>query len=299
MRPTGWAKVKTEAAEATSAADAQAMVSGLLAAACVDEPRLEAGLLVAFVMGRDRTYLAGHPEHRLAANEAKRVIELARRRASREPLSYILGRRPFLDMVLEVGPGVLIPRPETEILVEAAAARLAPGAEVLEIGAGSGCVALGLARTVSAHVTTLEISPEALAAARRNIEQWCEGGRIELVAGAFPEDLPPGRQWDAIVSNPPYIPSGELAGLEPEVRDWEPRIALDGGPDGLSLIRIICAQAPALLRRPGLLALEVAQGQAAHVIELMRQAGAGSVEALPDLGGIDRVVAGRFRSAGG
>lgn len=299
MRPTGWAKVKTGTAEGTSAAAALETVSGMLRATGVDEPRLEAGLLVAFVIGRDRTFLAGHPEHRLTATEADRVIELARRRALREPLSYILGRRPFLDMVLEVGPGVLIPRPETEILVEAAAAWLPPGAEVLEIGTGSGCIALGLARLAKAQVTALEISPPSLATARRNIEQWCEGGSVELAAGAFPGDLPPARQWDALVSNPPYIPSGELAGLEPEVRDWEPRIALDGGPDGLSLIRIICAHSPALLRRPGLLALEVARGQAAHVMDLMRQAGAGSVQALPDLGGIDRVVVGRLGSAGG
>lgn len=266
-----------------------------LEAAGVETPRLDAELLLAHVLGRDRTFLFAHPHDPLDPEEAARFAALVRRREAREPLPHLLGRWEFLGMSFEVSPAVLIPRPETETLVEAAAARVLPGARVLDVGAGSGCISIGLAtRVPDARVVALEPSPEAAEVSRRNAAALGVGNRVRVIEGAFPGAARSLGPLDAVVSNPPYIPSAEVDCLEPELRRYEPRLALDGGPDGLDLLRSLVSRSPALLRPGGLLAVEVARGQAPQVVELLVGTGAWEApEVIPDLGGIPRVVLAR------
>lgn len=275
-----------------------------LTAACVDTPRLDAELLLAHVLGATRTTLFAYPDRLLTAAEAASYSAALRRREAREPLPYITGVREFLGLTFRVTPAVLIPRPETEVLVETVADRLASGwgrecpFRLLDVGTGSGCIAIGLAHLLpQATVVAVEPSPDALAVARENAAALGVGDRLEWLAAPFSEAVA-GRaeEFHAVVSNPPYIPEAEITTLQPEVRDWEPRGALAGGPDGLELIRALVAQAPRLLRRmePGgaapLLALEVAMGQAERVLELLRSDERyREVEAVADLAGIPRV----------
>jgi release factor glutamine methyltransferase len=189
---------------------------------------------------------------------------------------------------------VLIPRPETETLVEEAAARLGPRTRVLDVGAGSGCVAAGLARLLpDARITALEPCPAAAEVARRNLQGLGLAGRTEVIQAAFPLASLPDGAFDAVVSNPPYIPTDDIAALQPEVRNAEPRLALDGGPDGLRILRDLARHSPRLLRRGGLLAVEVAAGQAPAVRALLTAGSWEGVETATDLGGIERVVLAR------
>jgi release factor glutamine methyltransferase len=263
----------------------------------VDTPRLDAELLLAHVLERDRTHLFAHPKAEVEPATAASYAALIARRASREPLPYLLGTWEFMGLPFHVCPGVLIPRPETETLVETAAARLPQDARVLDVGAGSGCISVGLARLLTgARIVALEPSPEALAVARRNVEALGFAERIRVVSGRFPEDARELRDLDAIVSNPPYIPSAEVDVLEPELRLHEPRAALDGGTDGLDVLRPLVAIGLELLKPTGLLAVEVAMGQSERVCELLRTDGRWTEpETLPDLAGIPRVVVSRRR----
>jgi len=169
---------------------------------------------------------------------------------------------------------------------------------VLELGTGSGCIAAALARELpGAEIVAVDVSPRALELARENLAALGLGDRVELVLADGLRDLEPAGRFDLVVSNPPYVAKAELETLVPEVRH-EPLLALDGGVDGLDLIRRLCAEAPAVLERPGALALEVGAGQAAEVGELLRRSGAAGVETKSDLAGIPRVVLGRFAEAG-
>jgi release factor glutamine methyltransferase len=278
-----------------------------LEAAGIDTPRLDAELLLAHVLHTDRLSLFAHPERVLSAEEAARFEAAVRRRERREPLPYITGTREFLGLTFRVTRAVLIPRPETELLVEAVAARLGarPHPRLLDVGTGSGCVAIGLAHLLpEATVVAVEPSEAALAVAQENAVSLGVSDRIERIHGSFPEAVADrSGEFDAVVSNPPYIPEGELAGLQTEVRDWEPREALTAGPVGLELICALIAHTPRLLRRagdalPGLLAMEVALGQAERVLRLLQESGEYSdVEAVPDLAGIPRVCIGRLAAA--
>lgn len=258
----------------------------------MDTPRLDAELLLSYVLGESRTHVHARPERVLSAEQCERFADLLARREAREPLPYLVGCREFLGLRLEVSPAALIPRQETETLVEAAAARLSPEARVLDVGAGSGCVALGLAclrRDV--FVVALEPSPGAAVVCRRNAAALGFAERVRVVEGWFPADAPRLGLFDAVVSNPPYIPSSELFRLQPEVSRYEPRLALDGGPDGLAVIRSLVEYSPELLRSGGLLAMEIGAGQREAVVALLRQAGDWDDPAvLPDLGGIPRVL---------
>lgn len=275
-----------------------------LQAAGVDTPRLDAELLLAHVLGTDRTALFAYPERRLTPEEASRFEAALQRRMGREPLPYITGTREFLGLPFRVTPAVLIPRPETEVLVETVAERLAElhGREypfrLLDVGTGSGCIAIGLAHLLPhARVVAVEPSAEALAVARENAAGLGVADRMEWVNALFPEAAAEREgEFDAVVSNPPYIPEAEVETLQPEVRDWEPRGALTGGPDGLDLIRPLAEYAPRLIRpvrlggAGGLLALEVALGQAERVLSLLRDTDRyAEVETVPDLAGIPRV----------
>lgn len=279
-----------------------------LEAAGVDTPRLDAELLLAHVLGTVRLALFAHPERALTADEAAQFEAALQRRRRREPLPYITGTREFLGLTFRVTPAVLIPRPETEVLVETVAERLSAAAgsdhpfHVLDVGTGSGCIAIGLAHLLPrATVVAIEPSSAALAVARENAAALGAAARMEWLNASFPEAIGDREEeFDAVVSNPPYISEPDLATLQPEVRDWEPREALAGGADGLDLIRALAARAPRLLRPPGpgsaagLLALEVAFGQAERVVALLRANGQyAQIEAVPDLAGIPRVCLAR------
>lgn len=275
-----------------------------LEAAGNDTPRPDAELLLTHTLRTTRTALYAYPERLLTVAEMAAFEAVLRRRQAREPLPYITGVREFLGLTFRVTPAVLIPRPETEVLAETVVDRLTSGwgrdypFRLLDVGAGSGCIGIGLAHLLPrATVVAVEPSLDALAVAQENAVILGVADRMEWLPARFPEAVT-GRaeEFHAVVSNPPYIPEPEIASLQPEVRDWEPRAALVGGPDGLELIRALVAHVPRLLRRaePGgvasLLALEVAMGQAERVLRLLRVDGRyREVEAVADLSGVPRV----------
>jgi len=221
--------------------------------------------------------------------------ELMKRRALREPVAYLSGRRGFWKLDFEVGSGVLIPRPETELLVELALARAgARGtpARVLDIGTGSGCIAISIAHELpEAMVVAVEKSPEAYAIARRNIEALVPG-RVDLRAG---DGVGPvaAETFDVVVSNPPYIPTQDIASLMKDVRDFEPALALDGGADGLDYVRRWSAAAAGLLNPGGAVLFEIGIGQKESALAAFRDADLIDLFAKDDLAGIPRVVGGR------
>jgi release factor glutamine methyltransferase len=258
----------------------------------IDAPRLTAELLLADTLGLDRVGLYVNFERPLQADELAAFRARVKRRAAREPLAYILGHAEFWSLPLKVTPAVLIPRPDTELLVEAALPRLGAGSHILDIGTGSGALAIALAHECpQCRVTAIDVSPAALAVALENARMNRVAERIDLVQ----QDLArlPAGPFDLIVANPPYIPSGELATLMPEVRDFEPSLALDGGPDGLAAYRAIAAQAGTALAVGGWLLAEVGAGQAAAVQALFAAAGLTDTFVARDLAGIERVVGGR------
>ncbi len=262
------------------------------AARGIDAPRLDAELLLAETLGLNRVGLYLNFERPLQAEELAAYREQVRRRAAREPLAYILGRSEFWSRPLKVTPAVLIPRPDTELLVELALQRLPEGSRVLDVGTGSGALAIALtAERPDLRVSAIDISPEALAIAAENAAANGVGERVECLAGDL-NRLPAG-PWELMVSNPPYIPAGELATLMPEVRDYEPHLALDGGADGLDAYRSLAGQAGALLAPGGWLLVEVGAGQAPAVRELFAAAGLQELLVACDLAGIERVVGGR------
>lgn len=260
----------------------------------IPQARLDAELLLAHVLGVERVELYLSPERPVEEGTHVRYQGLVRRRArERVPIAYLTGVREFWSRPFRVTPDVLIPRPETETLVEAARA-LGPS-RVLEVGVGCGAVTGALALELPhARFVALDTSAQALALARENLERLGVAERVRLVQG---DGTAPLRgPFDLIVSNPPYIASAELERLPPEVRN-EPSLALDGGPDGLAFVRRLLNEAPLLLARPGWLALELGQGQAVLVRECLAAAGARAVEFRTDLAGTERVVLARFGGA--
>jgi release factor glutamine methyltransferase len=273
-------------------------------------PRLDAELLLAKTLGATRAELFREPGRGLSADEAAEFEGLLRRRLAREPVAYILGHRAFRTIDLEVTPDVLIPRPETETLVEVALEALraipiaGPDPEdeplALDVGTGSGCVALALAaEDPFVRLVATDVEPGALAVARGNAARLGLARRVEFVLSDLFADVGE-RPFDLIVSNPPYIPADEYVQLEPNVRDHEPRRALYGGVDGLDVYRRLVPGAALLLRPGGTLALEVGAGQADAVAGIMEAAGAYTTPATrDDLAGIPRAVYAYRRGSGG
>ncbi len=271
-------------------------------------PRLDAELLLANALDCPRAELFREPARMLAAEEAARFEGLLVRREAREPVAYILGFRAFRTIDVEVTPAVLIPRADTETLVDVALEALAaiplagPGPEgeplTLDVGTGSGCVALALAtEDPFVRVVATDVDSATLAVARRNAARLGLQRRVEFVLSDLFADVGE-RAFDLIVSNPPYIPAHEYEALEPNVRDYEPRLALFGGEDGLDVYRRLIPGAALLLRAGGTLALEVGAGQARDVAAIIRASGAYEApEARSDLAGIPRVVYTRRRGA--
>jgi release factor glutamine methyltransferase len=274
------------ASTAGSVRDALASSSEALAAAGVDSPRLDAELLLAEATGWNRARLAADPDAGVPAGAARRFGEMVRRRLRREPVAYIIGRKGFRTIELVVDRRVLVPRPETELLVELAV-ELQPS-RVLDLGTGSGAIALAIAAELpSCESIGMDTSAAALEVARFNADRLGLAGRVRFIPGMLPT-VPP--RLDLIVANLPYVAEREWASLEPEVMRWEPREALLAGPEGLDVLR---AAIPVAATAAPALALEVGIGQAQAVSEMLFKAGFATVETRADLAGIARVVWGR------
>lgn len=272
------------------------------AAMGIDDPRVDAEHLLAHALGCTRMQLYLQHDRLLGDDERTPFRELVRRRLAREPVAYIEGRRGFhaLDLELAVDRRVLIPRPETEHLVDWLLETLrpppAPLMHVLDVGTGSGAIALAVAKARDeVQVIAVDRSEDALALARTNVTQLGLGDRVTLLGSDLAQSVTrPPRGFDAIAANLPYIPTADLARLQPEVRDYEPRLALDGGRDGLDLVRTLIAQVvdrSLLAVRAGLF-LEIGIGQAETVAELLRAAGFIEVATRSDYARIPRIVAG-------
>ena len=284
-------------------------VDGLRAAG-VEDPRLDAELLLGEAMGCGRVALVADGKMEVPASAARRFGEMVRRRLRREPVAYILGRKGFRNIELAVDPRVLIPRPETELLVEVAL-EVRPE-RVLDVGTGSGAIALAVADELpDCAVTATDTSPGALEVARANAQRLDLADRVDFLQGTLPSPgafLPTnGLQtrpvgFDLVLANLPYVAERDWPTLQPEVTRWEPREALLAGPDGLDAYRALipgCGRALASYR--GLtsttLAVEVGEGQADAVLALMGESGFGEIEVRRDLAGIERVVLGRVGRA--
>ena len=262
----------------------------------VEAGRLDSEWLLSTALGVDRLQLYLQYDRPLSSDEREAFKPLLHRRASREPLQYIIGRTGFRELELKTDPRVLIPRPETEVLVQevldwASAGRGGLG-RVWDMGTGTGAVALSLvSEGACTRIVATDVSPQALSVAADNAERYDVGGIVEFRKGSLFEPLDEGEEFDVIVSNPPYIAEGEKGELEPEVRDWEPREALFAGEDGLDVIRQLVAGALEYLLPGGLLALECGVGQAELIAADLNETGAfTAVRIRPDLTGAPRFV---------
>jgi len=250
--------------------------TGFLARKGVESPRLQVELLLAHSLGVPRLKLYLDFERQLTGANLETVRELVRRRGNREPLQHIIGFTSFCGFEIKVNRHVLVPRPETEMLAERAWQHLAavnpsPGA-ALDFGTGSGCLAIALAaQCPGAHVHAADISEEALRFARENAALNNLADKVQFHSGDGFAALPPGLSFDLIVSNPPYIPSTEIEALPPEVRDHDPRLALDGGADGLDFYRRLAAGAENHLRPAGRMMLESGDGQSEQIRQIFVQ----------------------------
>lgn len=270
-----------------------------LARAGVESARLDMSLILAEVLSTNRLGIYRDFERPLNAQETAQAREMLARRAKREPLAYILGRREFFGLDFAVERGALIPRPDTEILVERVIEWIgrrepsAPAPVLADIGTGSGAIAIAAAHACPAsRWIAVDCSPEALAVARANAARHSVEDRIEFREGSLLDPLT--GPVDAICSNPPYIAERDRAGLMPEVRDWEPDGALFSGPDGLDCLRTLIAAAPSRLNPGGFFAVEMGCDQAAAVTALLESAGAyDAIEVHRDLAGLDRCVTAR------
>ncbi len=269
-----------------------------LEASGVTEARLDAELLLATVLQVDRAHLIAHPERTLSVPERQAYGALIQRRSAREPVAYILGQREFYGRPFQVTPSVLIPRPETEHLVDAVlewARREKPDAKILDLGTGSGAIALSLALEIK-HATLVasDVSAAALDVAAANARALGVAERVRFVTGDLFTPLA-GERFDVIVSNPPYVAVADAPALAPEVREYEPAIALFAQDHGLAVIRRLIAELPAHLNTPGLFACEVGYNQADAVLPLVRAGRWTRVGTMADLQGYRRVVVAELR----
>ena len=272
----------------------EAAVDALDAAGC-ETARLDAELLLAQATGWDRAQLAAEPEARLPVGASREFGEMVRRRVRREPVAYILGRNGFRRIELLVDRRVLIPRPETEILVELAL-EIAPS-HVLDVGTGSGAIALAVADELEdARVTAIDTSFNAVRVAQANADRLGLTDRVDVVLRG-PSSLKAAAQdaspFDLLLANLPYVTEDEWEDLSPEIREYEPREALVAGQTGLEAIEALAEELLGLAPRPAVVALEIGASQAEAVSDLIRAAGYAEVETRPDLAGHDRMIVAR------
>jgi release factor glutamine methyltransferase len=262
--------------------EALSSATDALRAVGIEDPRLDAEVMLAAATGLERAALISEPEAELQPPASRLFGEMVRRRLRREPVAYIVGRKGFRHIELEVDRRVLIPRPETELLVEIALERRP--ATLLDVGTGSGAIALAVADELpDCEIKATDTSPAALEVAEANARRLGLNQRVRFAAGS----LPPEEDFELILANLPYVAEGDWASLQPEVSEWEPREALLSGPDGLDAIRDLIPRVEV-----GALALEVGEGQAEAVRGLLAAAGFGAIETRSDLAGIERVVLG-------
>lgn len=260
----------------------------------IEDARTDAWTLLEYVTNITRSYYYMHMNEEISEEDAEEYQRLLKRRGGREPVQYITGEAWFYGRSFRVNPHVLIPRQDTEILVEEVLKQTMPGMRVLDLCTGSGCILLTLLKEASVTGAGSDISPEALQVAEQNRKRlkvhgsWIESDLFEKIGGTF----------DLIVSNPPYIASGVIRELEPEVREHEPLRALDGGRDGLDFYRRIVREAPEYLNPGGWLFLEIGYDQGESLRNLLEEAGFVSVEIVKDLAGLDRVAMGRRPGTG-
>ncbi len=264
----------------------------------LETPQREARLLLAHVLDTAAAELILSPDRRVTLDEKRRFDELIDRRAEREPFAYLTGRRDFWSLELEVSPATLIPRPDTETLVETAlkiAGAPQTPLSILDLGTGTGAILLALlAELPRAEGLGVDVSAAALEVARRNAIHAKVAPRAQFAISSWWSHVR--GAFDLIVSNPPYIPSRDIGGLDADVRDYEPHLALDGGPDGLGAYRAILSDPLPRLSPRGALIVEVGIGQAGDVAAMMRDSGLHYTAIRRDLGGVERVVAGAVHS---
>jgi release factor glutamine methyltransferase len=261
----------------------------------IESPRLDAELLLSHALETTRIQLIVDAKRPLSNTELTRLRELVKRRRAREPIAYILGTREFWGRPFRVDARVLVPRPDTEALVEAALARtrgVSLSMRALDLCTGSGCVAVSMARDrPTSRVFAADVSEDALAVARENAARL-GAYNVAFRRGDLYAAVDAGACFDLVTANPPYVPTREIPTLQADVREFEPRVALDGGDDGLALVRRVIAGAPAHLMNGGVLAVEVGAGEAGAAAELFAGAGFGDLEVHRDYARIERVVSG-------
>ena len=277
--------------------EALTMGIGILKDSDIETPAVDAGVLLCHAVGCDRTYLYAHGEQQMGDMSHERYTTYLHMRIGGTPVQYITGHCEFMSLDFVVGPDVLVPRPDTEVLVETAVRMLEATGQpwkVLDIGTGSGCIAVSIAHFLkNCMVAAVDISEAALVIAKQNAVNNKVSDRIEFIKSDLFECLDC-RRFDVILSNPPYIRSGDIQKLQREVRNFEPHSALDGGPDGLAFYRKVVGESPGHLKAQGLLAFEVGYDQAAEVASLMECLYT-DIEIFRDLAGIDRVVTGKLK----
>lgn len=270
-----------------------------LSKAGLADPQREASSLLELALGRDKVFLIAHPEYEPTIDQEKRYNAILERRAAREPFQYIAGKQEFYGLDFVVTPDVLIPRPETEMLVERSIAVLIEHASprFFEIGVGSGCISVSILKNVE-NATALggDISDVALNVAAENAQMHGVGERMELLKADVFENVPR-EKFNLIVSNPPYIPLSDLSCLQAEVRDHEPHTALTDGGSGLSIIEKIVSGAPQFLMPGGLLLIEIGVGQAEAVNAMFQNGLWQEVSIEPDFQGIPRMVFSRLNKS--
>ena len=273
-------------------AEALREASQILQGAGVPEARREAGSLLSFVIARDRTFLISHAEDQIDEHSLEQFREAVERRAAGEPLQYITRRQDFFGREFRVTPDVLIPRPETELLVEAALEVVGDAPLICDVGTGSGCIAVTLlCEIVAARAVAVDKSTAALEVAKLNARDLSVAERAVFVISDCFESLDSREyQFDLIASNPPYVPAEVVPELQREVRDHEPLVALSPGPDGLSMIRRLLQEAPAFLKQNGHLIVEIGFDQGEKVQSLVDDSVWRLLELRPDLQGIPRIV---------
>ncbi len=285
----------------TTIKTAVANAAGVLANGSLNEARYDATLLLMHVLGRDRAFVIAHADETVSPVQMQEYQSLVARRAAGQPLQYLTGHQEFFKLDFEVSADVLIPRPETELIVEVALdlLRSIPEPTFVDLGTGSGCIAISLLHELpEARGIAVDISAAALAVARRNAERHGALSRLQFVESDLLAGLDQELEVALIVSNPPYIPTRDLVNLQREVHH-EPQGALDGGPDGLDLIRRLLRDSPAYLKKDGYLVFEIGFDQAGSISQLVDIGVWEFIEIREDLQGIPRTVVLRLRDASG